>query len=258
VFERTVLPLMRRIDFRGKGRLRQVLPLRSSGAAEVTLPGGPRLQLDLRESVQRDYLAGQYDRDELDLVIDYLEGYGDFVDVGAHVGLYTVAAARVTSGRVLALEPNPTARAQLEANVALNELENVLVRPVAVAAEPGTAQLHVPATPDPSFSSLEPGRFAEGDPVEVEVSTVDAEVEAAGLEPMVVKIDVEGTELDVVAGMEKTLEAKPALLVEVSESTAQHLAGRLPGYDGFRIGRGKLEPLTTGRGTFNAWFLPRS
>jgi FkbM family methyltransferase len=257
MLEDRVYPLFRRFDFRGKGRLRNRLPVRSEGRAEVDFPGGLRLELDLEESIQRDFLFGLVDRHELDLVIDHLAGFGDFVDVGAHIGYYTVGAARTTSGRVLALEPNPDARAQLERNVALNGLENVIVRPAAVAAEPGRSHLHVPATPDPSFSSLEPARFAEGEPIEVEVSTVDREVEAARLEPRVVKIDVEGGELDVVAGMTQTLEAKPVLLVEVSEANAAELAQRLEGYEGFRVARGSLEPLETGSGLFNALFLPR-
>jgi FkbM family methyltransferase len=256
VLEQTLYPLFRRFDFRGKGRLRRTLPVRSTGTAEITLAGGARLRLDLRESLQRDFLFGLYDRRELGLVLEQL-GEGDFVDVGSHVGLYAVTAARATGGRVLAFEPNPLARAQLLQNIALNSLRNVAVVPKAVADAPGRALLHVPATPDPSFSSLDAGRFAEGEPVEVEVTTVDAEVEAAGLQPTVVKIDVEGGELRVVEGMRRTIATyRPALLVEVTEQSARELAGRLDGYSGSRVGRG-LEPLESGRGLFNALFVPQ-
>ncbi len=237
MLERTLYPVFRRLDFRGKGRLRRILPVRSRGVAEAAFPGGLRLRLDLRESLQRDFLFGLYDRRELELVREHLGG-GDFVDVGAHVGMYTVAAARSTSGRVLAFEPNPSARAQLAENLTLNGCRNVLVVPKAVGAAPGRAQLHVPATPDPSFSSLDAGRFAEGEPIDVEVTTVDAEVEAAGLAPSVVKIDVEGGELAVVGGMRRTLEQhRPVLLVEVNEASARELARALDGYSGFRVGR---------------------
>ena len=256
MLEQTLYPLFRRLDFRGKGRLRRVFPVRDEGTADVRFPGGARLRLDLRESLQRDFLFGLYDRQELELVRERLGG-GDFVDVGAHVGLYTVTAALATGGRVLAFEPNPAARAQLAENIRLNERRNVLVVPKAVGAEPGRALLHVPATPDPSFSSLEAGRFAEGAPVDVEVTTVDAEVEAAGLRPTVVKVDVEGGELGVVEGMARTLAThRPTLLVEVSEQSARELARRLEGYSGFRVGRG-LEPLESGRGLFNALFSPQ-
>jgi FkbM family methyltransferase len=224
--------------------------------AEAAFPGGFRLRLDLRESLQRDFLFGLYDRRELELVREHL-GDGDFVDVGSHIGMYTVAAARATSGRVLAFEPNPSARAQLSENLTLNGCRNVLVVPKAVADAPGHALLHVPATPDPSFSSLDAGRFAEGRPIDVEVTTVDTEVQAAGVQPAVVKVDVEGGELGVVGGMSATIAAhRPVLLVEVSEQSARELAGLLDGYSGFRVGRG-LEPLESGRGLFNALFLPQ-
>ena len=256
MLERSLYPIFRRVDFRGKGRLRRLLPVRAEGTAEARFPGGFRLKLDLRESLQRDFLFGLYDRRELDLLREHL-GDGDFVDVGAHVGLYSVAAALHGPGRVLAFEPNPSAREQLGENLALNDCTNVVVVPKAVGDAPGTALLHVPATPDPSFSSLAGGRFAEGEPIDVEVTTVDAEVEAAGLAPSVVKIDVEGGELAVVAGMTRTLErARPVLLVEVNEASARELARTLDGYSGFRVGRG-LEPLASGRGLFNALFLPQ-
>lgn len=256
MLERVLYPLFRRVDFRGKGRLRRILPVRAEGTAEARFPGGFRLRLDLRESLQRDFLFGLYDRRELDLVREHL-GDGDFVDVGAHVGLYTVAAALHGRGQVLAFEPNPSARAQLEGNVALNQRANVLVVPKAVGDAPGAALLHVPRTPDPSFSSLAPGRFAEGEPIDIEVTTVDAEVDAAGLRPSVVKIDVEGGELAVVEGMRRTLgRDRPVLLVEVNEESARELARRLEGYSGFRVGR-RLEPLASGRGLFNALFVPQ-
>ena len=255
MLERILYPLFRRVDFRGKGRLRRILPVRSTGVAVIDVAGA-RLKLDLRESLQRDFLFGLYDRRELRLVREQLRD-GDFVDVGAHVGLYTVTASRTTSGRVLAFEPNPAARAQLLENVSLNGCRNVVVVPNAVADTPGRALLHVPATPDPSFSSLDGGRFAEGAPVEVEVTTVDAEVATHRLVPTVVKIDVEGGELRVIAGMERTLEEhRPVLLVEVSETSARELAARLVGYSGFRVGR-RLEPLESGRGLFNALFVPQ-
>jgi FkbM family methyltransferase len=247
------------VDFRGKGRLRRVLPVPSEGFVVAGFPGGVRLRLDLRESLQRDFLFGLYDRRELELVRERLRSGGDFVDVGAHVGMYAVTAALAVGGRgrVLAFEPNPAARAQLEANLALNAARNVVVSPKAVGDAAGEAVLHVPATPDPSFSSLEPGRFAEGEPVAVETTTVDREVEALALRPAVVKVDVEGAELAVVAGMERTLETRPALLAEVSEATGPELERRLAGrgYRAFRVGR-RLEPgLGRRAGLYNAFFV---
>jgi FkbM family methyltransferase len=261
IFERTVYPLFRRVHFRGKGRLRAWLPVRNEGTAVAGFPGGMRLRLDLRESLQRDYLFGLYDTYELELVRRYLRGGGDFVDVGAHIGMYTVAAALVLrgKGRVLAFEPNPAARLQLEANLDLNACENVVVSKRAVADSVGEALLHVPRTTDPSFSSLEAGRLAEGEHVRVETTTLDREVEAVRLRPAVVKIDVEGSELRVLTGMEQTLAARPVLLVEVSTESGAELEALLGplGYRAFRVTHRRLRPgLADAQGLVNAVFLP--
>lgn len=249
------------MNFRGKGRLRAWIPVRSEGTAVAGFPGGMRLKLDLQESLQRDFLFGLFDRYELELLQRQLRSGGDFVDVGAHIGMYTVAAALALRGRgrVLAFEPNPAARRQLLENLGLNGCDDVVVSGRAVADAEGEAFLHVPDTRDPSFSSLEEGRFAEGEPVLVETTTVDLEVAAAGMRPAMVKIDVEGAELRVLAGMERTLDARPALLVEVSEKSGAELEGQLGrlGYRAFRVGHRRLTPGLAGRpGLFNALFVP--
>lgn len=252
--------LLRRVPVPGVGRLRRLLPVPAEGVREASFPGGMRLRLDLRESIQRDWYAGLYDRRELGVLRKLLDAGGDFVDVGAHVGMYTVAAAVALrgGGRVLALEPNPVARAQLEENIGLNDCREVMVVARAAAEESGTGLLHVPLTPDTSFSSLEGGRFAEGEPLPVERTTVDAEVERLGLEPVLVKIDVEGAELAVLAGMAHTLENRPVLLIEVGPGTAQEAERLLAGlgYRGYRFGRGLAPGVAAGQGTFNALFLP--
>lgn len=261
MLSRTLYPVFRRVDFRGKGRLRRHLPVPERGRPIAGFPGGVKLRLDLAESLQRDFLFGLYDQAELGLLRRELRAGGDFVDVGAHIGMYTVAAAAALRGRgrVLAFEPNPSARAQLEANLALNQLDNTVVVPAAAGSAPGETVLHVPATPDPSFSSLEAGRFSEGEPVPVRMTTVDDEVDAARLKPAAVKIDVEGGELEVVAGMQRVLDLRPLLIVEVSESSGAELQRRLAerGYEAFRVTGRKLTPGLRGTGLFNAVFRPR-
>jgi FkbM family methyltransferase len=259
LLETAVFPVFRRVDFRGKGRLRGRLPVPADGERIVAFPGGMRLRLDLRESLQRDFLFGLYDQRELALMRRFLSRGGDMVDVGAHVGMYAVAAALALRGRgrVLAFEPNPDARRQLEANLALNGCDNAEVLAAAVAARAGEALLHVPATRDPSFSSLGGGRFDEGDPVSVPTTTVDDEVMSRGLTPAFVKVDVEGTELDVLAGAERTLAQRPVLLIEVSEKTAAEVAARLARYDAYEVRRAGLRRgLDRASGAFNALFVP--
>jgi FkbM family methyltransferase len=259
--ERSVYPAFRRFDFRGKGRLRSVLPVPAEGERVIGFPGGMLLKLDLRESLQRDFLFGLYDQHELRLLRRLLADGGDFVDVGAHVGMYSVAAALHLGrrGRVLAFEPNPAARAQLAENLALNGCQNVTLSPHAVSDRAGEALLHVPQTADPSFSSLAGGRFAEGEPVSVQTTTLDVEAEALDLAPALIKVDVEGGELAVLAGAARTLEQRPALLIEVGPESAGSAERQLSelGYRAFVVTRRRLEAGLAGvQGYVNALFLP--
>lgn len=214
----------------------------------------------MSESLQRDFYFGLLDLFELGLVRRILSARGgDFVDVGAHIGVYSVTAAQTTNGRVLAFEPHPGTREQLERNLRLNG-SNAIVVAGAAGAVSGEAVLHVAVGGDASWSTVaDDGRFGASDAeVTVPVSTVDEEVARRGLLPTVVKIDVEGQELDVVAGMGAALAGLPALLVEVSPESAAALESRLAraGYRGFRIERSRLvDGEAGGRGIYNALFV---
>lgn len=250
-----MLPLTRRLEFPGKRRLRRRVRLPESGMRDVTLGGG-RFRLDLAESLHRDYYFGLCDQVEMRLIRRLLGHGGDFVDVGAHIGMYSVSIAQRITGRVLALEPNPSARALLEENLVLNECENVIVERVAVADAPGYAALHIPTGGDSSWSTLDGGRLDGERAVDVEVSTLDVEVERHGLRPAVVKIDVEGVELDVLRGGAQTLARRPALLVELAEWNAEKAIAALArfGYGVARAGTRGLELWSTGFAS-NAVFL---
>jgi hypothetical protein len=115
----------------------------------------------------------------------------------------------------------------------------------------------VPATSDPSFSSLGPGRFAEGEPVRVPTATLDDAVTSRGLTPTFIKVDVEGGELEVLDGAEETLAHRPVLLVEVTDETAADVAARLAGYVPHEVRRtGLRHGLDQATGAFNALFVP--
>ena len=140
-----------------------------------------------------------------------------FFDVGANVGFYTLLAARAVgpTGRVVAFEPHPQNVQALERNVQLNGLENVLIVPKAASRAAGHASLEV--------RNRATARLGTQHGLEVETVALDDIVSAhPELRPDVVKIDVEGHELDVLAGFRRTLEqAAPILLCEMHGHSAE-------------------------------------
>jgi FkbM family methyltransferase len=145
-------------------------------------------------------------------------------DVGANVGLLTLACAMATGpkGRVFAFEPEAGPRAQLEKTKLLNGLSWVDVLAVAVGATSGAQTFHVsPIIGHSSLYALPDAETSGGRDVQVQVRRLDDVIEPGGRLD-VVKIDVEGAELDVVAGMRRVLAENPDLAI-VAEYGPSHL-----------------------------------
>jgi FkbM family methyltransferase len=140
------------------------------------------------------------------------------MDVGAFLGHFTLLAARAAgpSGRVHAFEPDPRDYPWLVRNVEVNGFtDRVTTEAVAVSGRTGTALLHL-ARQDTSQSSIVFARDAL-DSVRVPTIALDEHLPSEG-EVGVVKIDVEGAEIDVLRGMERTLASSPdvSLFIEVN------------------------------------------
>jgi FkbM family methyltransferase len=142
-----------------------------------------------------------------------------FVDIGANHGYFAMLAAALVgdAGRVIAFEPNPQVFRQLKMHVALNGFEpRVLLMPSALADAPGEAKLYVSQEETNSgLSSLAPGAEAlaagslsEAHTVSVPLDTFDRWLAASAVDRVdLVKIDVEGAESRVLAGMSSALNA---------------------------------------------------
>ena len=135
------------------------------------------------------------------------------LDAGAHIGYLTLQAARAVgrSGHVIALEPNPNTLDVLRRNIDANPVgAPVTVRAVALGASPGRRPLFVTAAGD--TSSLHP-QAIHGEQIEVEVVTGDAVLDGGAVD--VVKLDLEGGEVDALRGMSSTIRrCRPILFVE--------------------------------------------
>jgi FkbM family methyltransferase len=127
---------------------------------------------------------------------------GLVLDVGAHLGYFTLLAAR-RGAHVIAVEPNPRTLEQLRENVRANGAQDqVTIVAKALAGEPGRRRFHLSRAGD--TSSLHEQEETVG-ALDVEVTRADALVGGRSVD--VIKIDVEGGELEALAGMGGTIAA---------------------------------------------------
>lgn len=149
------------------------------------------------------------------------------VDVGANIGVFSLwAAAHVgPAGRLVAIEPHPLAFDHLSAALAGAGVPHDAVA-AACGSEPGEAVLHF----DPgrlSTGSLQP-RPDRGGSVAVAVRPLDAILDELGVgEVDLLKVDVEGKELDVLASAPAALARTRRAVVETDEPLEQRVAAAL-------------------------------
>lgn len=165
----------------------------------------------------RGYFPGAFARrpPEVHYVLQMVERIrSHFVcfDVGAYIGYYTLLFAKYAR-EAHAFEPLPANLAVLRENVRLNGLENVSIHPVAVAEREGAVRIGASLGSD----SMASARRADA-PTRLDVPTtsLDAFCAASGASPDLVKIDVEGLELEVLRGMRGVLDEKrPIVFLEI-------------------------------------------
>lgn len=199
-------------------------------AHEVVAPWlfGTSVKLVLSSDLGRCvWVAGCFEPNEMYLLSKVLSPGAVFVDVGANIGLYSLAAARLVgeAGRVVAFEPSPRERATLFDNLARNRLARVVVDERALGAvENARAVLHLADDQHGGQNTLGSVVYDNVRLVadaEVEVTTLDSALSGHGLEEVrVIKIDVEGAEFAVLSGARETLgRLRPVLMLELQQES---------------------------------------
>jgi FkbM family methyltransferase len=151
---------------------------------------------------------------DMGFIVHVLRQGDTFVDVGANVGSFSIAAA-AAKARVVSFEPIPSTFAKLQRNVRFNGLEKeVELHNVGLSSLPG--RLRFTASLDSVNHVAEQGYV--GSIVEVPVTTMDAAL--MGKSPTVIKIDVEGFESEVLSGGPLSLreETLLAVVLETNDS----------------------------------------
>jgi FkbM family methyltransferase len=145
------------------------------------------------------------------------------LDVGANLGNHTLVMAHYCSA-VHAVEPMPVTRRKLQDNVARNRLRNVRVYDCALGERSGVAELYVGKDPNAGASTIiREAAHPGAERVAVVVRAGDELLAAAGVRRVdLVKIDVEGAEVRVLQGLQRTIERdRPLIFLEWNHASTR-------------------------------------
>jgi FkbM family methyltransferase len=196
---------------------------------------GLKFNHHLRGDISRcTYVDGRYEPNEMFAVARLLAPGMCVVDAGANEGLFTILAARIVgeSGTVHAFEPSPREQSRLQANLAVNRLSNVKVHRTALGRAPGKSTLRVAEASHPGHNALGGFMYAGTvleESVEVDIVTLDQAVRGEKLTRLdLLKIDVEGSEVDVLQGADEVLRTlRPVVLAEAQDESLRRMGSNV-------------------------------
>lgn len=222
--------------------------LHRRGTVKAKLPNGRTLRL---WSQGDDWVSNQifwngwnaYETETLSLFFKLASRAEVILDVGAHVGVFSLVAAHAnSSARVFAFEPVAATYQRLQSNIALNQLQNVRCFQSALGDKDETTEVfHQPGM---TFTASLSREFMHWQPTwsssVISVITGDKFADENDIHRVdLIKIDTESTEPQVLAGMLKTIERdRPRIICEVlpdlTEQSIESLLAPL-GYNFYRI-----------------------
>jgi FkbM family methyltransferase len=163
------------------------------------------------------FYENNYEADNYGFLKQHVKPGMDIIDIGAHLGLFSACVSQLTGpqGKIICIEPTPGTFSILKKTLELNHCNNVTALEAAVSDKKGTATFYESHTAGCNSNSLVKNR-AEKDlsAYDVKLVTIDSITGEHSLKPSVIKIDVEGAELDALRGGVETFRLfKPVLIL---------------------------------------------
>jgi FkbM family methyltransferase len=168
---------------------------------------------NINEDVGRSiWLESEYEPVETAFWIRNIRPNDVCVDVGANIGYFTLLFSSLTApaGRVFSFEPVQSNVRLMKASIELNQIKNVQVESIALADRDGATEFSV--STDGAYSSLvNTGRKAEAAKVQICMERFETYARKNDIDKIdILKVDVEGAEGLVIAGMGRFLERSSA------------------------------------------------
>jgi FkbM family methyltransferase len=181
-------------------------------------PDGYLFGIDSADAFQALMVTGLYDSEVTRVACGYARPGTVVIDGGAQLGYLTLRLARAVgaAGQVHAFEPDPRAVPMLREHVVSNQLPWVTVNESGLLDRACSVDLALPAVL--GWASVIPGAWNAEATARVPMTTLDVYVSEHRIEPeeiSLIKLDLEGAELDALRGARGTLSAThSAVLVE--------------------------------------------
>lgn len=187
---------------------------------------GLKYKGDLKELIDWNvYFYGAYEKDGLKLMKHLLNNKPDpiFLDIGANTGVYSIFMSKFCK-EVHAFEPAEKAIEALKTNIKINNIKNIFIHNIGLGERTGRLNLLVPLRYGTGNSSFVYNGPQNTESVEVDVVKGDEAVKKLNLKKIdLIKIDVEGFEKDVLAGLKETIKKyHPIIFMEITEFTKKN------------------------------------
>jgi FkbM family methyltransferase len=189
------------------------------------------LYLDPNDYVHCMMFYNRYSREILQVFRRYARPGDTVIDVGAHIGYFTLFLAELVGpqGHVYSFEPDPRARNFLARSVNGSDIDWIDVSPLALATGSGSVKFFL-AKGLGSSSAVKAVQQIDAEETAIQTVSLDELVDQGSVAGPIrlVKIDVEGYELDAIRGMAKVLkDHRPVMVVEVNKEML-HARGESP------------------------------
>ena len=223
---------------------------RDSKIVEFSVSFGPfqynlKISLDLNQFSQKiiwGYLSNGklYEPETSQFVEKVLKGGDCFVDIGAHIGYFSLLAAKIVGdhGSVLSFEPERKNYDQLKQHIAMNDLTNIKTFDIALSSEDKGGELFVNSDNDGGHALWNVSEHplckkSRYDQIKqrVTIATLDSILQTESVDRIkLIKIDTEGTEHNILLGSFNTIKRckVPYIICEINRFGLKHMGTSEP------------------------------
>ena len=211
-----------RHGFRGKAAIPKALGRLWGGAGLYILTrSGGKLSVDHRNLDVYAYIynaGGHWDATVMNMCERLLRPGDVYYDIGANTGIFSIdAASAIRDLRVYCFEPQPMLANNIKRSIDANQFDRVSCIECLLGREDGEQSLYL--TSHSIHASIVP-REAKFEKIDVRMRSLDSLVRSRQIEPPdIIKMDVEGAEIEVLTGASEVLAAcEPSIIFEADEN----------------------------------------